>query len=58
LYALMESDAPVVVLDVRSETARRLDARRIPRAWPVDPSAPDSHLEEVPRDREIVLYCS
>jgi len=58
LYALMETGAPLVVLDVLSETARRLDARRIPTAWPVDPSAPDPHLEGVPRDREIVLYCS
>ena len=58
LYRLMESGAAPVVVDVRSHTARSLEPRWIPGAIhvPVDDVA--RHLENLPRDRDIVLYCT
>ena len=47
-----------LVLDVRSRAHRRLDARRIPGARAIDLDALESALAEVPRDREVVVYCA
>lgn len=58
LYSLVNDGHEPVVLDVRSRLARAADARAIPTAMPVDPEAPDPHLATVPRDREIIVYCS
>lgn len=58
LYALMEQGHEPVVLDVRSPMARKADSRRIPGALFVDPAQPERHLESVPLDREIIVYCT
>lgn len=58
LYRMLERGDRPVVLDVRSQVARDLDRRRIPGARAVDPAAPDDHLGRVPRESEIVVYCS
>jgi membrane protein DedA with SNARE-associated domain/rhodanese-related sulfurtransferase len=52
-----QGDAPVIV-DVRSTTAHSLEARRIPGAVNVPVQDAARHLSELPRDREIILYCS
>jgi membrane protein DedA with SNARE-associated domain len=46
------------IVDVRTEIARRADPRRIPGAMIVELSEVDRKLTLVPRDREIVLYCT
>ncbi len=58
LYRLMESGAAPVVVDVRSHTARSLEPRWIPGAIhvPIDDVA--RHLENLPRDRDIIVYCT
>ena len=58
LYALQEAGEQPIVVDVRSNTARTLQPRWIPGAIhvPVDDVA--RHLAELPRDREIVVYCT
>jgi membrane protein DedA with SNARE-associated domain/rhodanese-related sulfurtransferase len=58
LYELIEAGAAPVVIDVRSPTARALEPRFIPGALEV--SVPDiaQALKELPRDREIILYCT
>jgi membrane protein DedA with SNARE-associated domain/rhodanese-related sulfurtransferase len=58
LYALMEAGEQPIVVDVRSNTARTLQPRWIPGAIhvPVDDVA--RHLAELPRNREIVVYCT
>jgi len=58
LHALMARGEPLAILDVRTGLARSLDRRRIPTAWIVDLERPAEHLAAVPRDREVVLYCS
>ena len=50
-------DVPVIV-DVRSTTAQTLEARRIPGAVNVPVQDAARHLGELPRDREIILYCT
>jgi membrane protein DedA with SNARE-associated domain/rhodanese-related sulfurtransferase len=50
-------EAPVLV-DVRGATTQRLDPRRIPGAIAVQLDAIEAGLDELPRDRQIVLYCA
>ena len=58
LYQRLASPAHPTVVDVRSASALTLDPRRIPGALHVPPDDVESHLHDVPRDREIVLYCT
>jgi membrane protein DedA with SNARE-associated domain len=58
LRALMEQGRNPVVVDVRSESARSLDPRRIPGALAVDIEKIDEHLSGLPPDRDIILYCA
>ncbi|HMK86233.1 MAG TPA: rhodanese-like domain-containing protein, partial [Steroidobacteraceae bacterium] len=58
LYELMQAGAEPIVVDVRSPTARSLEPRRIPGALHVPLSEVDRHLSHLPRDREIILYCT
>ena len=58
LYPLLaKSDGPVV-LDVRTPSARAVDARRIPGAKILEFSEIAAKAESLPTDREIVLYCT
>jgi membrane protein DedA with SNARE-associated domain/rhodanese-related sulfurtransferase len=58
LYELIERGAAPVILDVRSITARELEPRWIPGALHVPLQDVAKHLKELPRDREIILYCT
>ncbi len=58
LYALMEAAGAPVILDVRSHSARQLDPRVIPNALHVPPDEVARHIGHLPRDREVILYCS
>jgi len=50
-------EAPVVV-DVRSDTARTLEPRHIPGALHLPLQGFETHIADLPRDREIILYCN
>jgi rhodanese-related sulfurtransferase len=54
---MQEGAAPVIV-DVRSTTARTLELRRIPGALHIPVQDAARHLKTLPRDREIILYCT
>jgi membrane protein DedA with SNARE-associated domain/rhodanese-related sulfurtransferase len=58
LYELIQSGAAPLVIDVRSPTARALEPHWIPGALHI--SLPDVgvHLKDLPRDRDIILYCT
>jgi membrane protein DedA with SNARE-associated domain/rhodanese-related sulfurtransferase len=58
LHELMESGAAPIIIDVRSSTARALEPHWIPGALHI--SLPDVgvHLKDLPRDRDIILYCT
>lgn len=58
LYALMEAAGAPVILDVRSHSARRLDPRVIPNALHVPPEDAARHIDHLPRDREVIIYCT
>jgi membrane protein DedA with SNARE-associated domain/rhodanese-related sulfurtransferase len=58
LHRLMQSGAAPVVVDVRSHTAQRLDPRRIPGALHVPLTDAAFYVKDLPRERDIILYCS
>jgi membrane protein DedA with SNARE-associated domain/rhodanese-related sulfurtransferase len=58
LALALRSEQPPLVLDARAAGSRELDRRTIPGALAFDPLALDSLLAEVPRERELVLYCN
>lgn len=58
LRALMDAGEDPVVIDVRSDSGRLLDARRIPGALPIELQRISDAVAELPRDRDIVLYCN
>ncbi len=58
LKTLMQDAAPIVILDARSSTARKVDPRRIPGAVAVDISAPEHNAGDVSPNHHIVVYCS
>ncbi len=58
LHALLDSGTAPVVIDVRSSTAQVLEQRRIPGALHVPVQEVGRHIGALPRDREIVFYCT
>jgi len=58
LHAQMVGGKPPVIVDVRSPTAQSIELRRIPGALHVPLHDVEQHMGELPRDSEIVLYCT
>ena len=58
LRRLMDEGQSPIVLDVRTVKGRALDPRRIQGASVLDIQNFDAALKELPRDREIILYCT
>src|SRR3954463_4439310 len=58
LRGLHERGKQPLVVDVRSAVARKADGRLIPGALAMDPAEIESRLRELPKDRDIVFYCS
>jgi membrane protein DedA with SNARE-associated domain/rhodanese-related sulfurtransferase len=58
LAELIQSGAAPLIIDVRSPTARALEPHWIPGALHI--SLPDVglHLADLPRNRDIILYCT
>jgi membrane protein DedA with SNARE-associated domain/rhodanese-related sulfurtransferase len=58
LYGLIQAGTSPLIIDVRSITARALEPRWIPGALHVPLQDVARHLKELPRDRDIILYCT
>lgn len=58
LYQLIQAGARPVIIDVRSPTARALEPRWIPGAIHVPVDAVAKEIGHLPKDREIILYCT
>jgi membrane protein DedA with SNARE-associated domain/rhodanese-related sulfurtransferase len=58
LHRRMDAGEAPLVVDVRSHTARTLEPRHIPGALHLPLQGFEAHIAELPRDREIILYCS
>ena len=55
---LAEDRPPPLVVDVRNRAAHTYDPRRIPGAVRMAIDELDEKIGELPRDRDIVLYCT
>ena len=55
---LAEEPQQVLVIDLRSEHAYSRSAQRVPGAWRVPPGEFERHIDSMPADKEIVLYCT
>ena len=58
LRELIDSGREPFVIDVRSDAGRAIDARRIPGARAIELGRIAMAFDELPRDREIVIYCN
>ncbi len=58
LYDLMQAGAQPLIVDVRTSTARLLEPQGIPGSLHVPLENIAQHLNSLPRDREIILYCA
>ena len=58
LRRLMDQGRDPIVLDVRTGAARLADPRRIPGARVLEMAEIPEKITGLPRDREIVLYCT
>src|ERR1700730_18066402 len=58
LHEQMSRDPAPLIVDVRSQTARALELRRIPGALHVPVLEVERHMGSFARDREIILYCT
>jgi membrane protein DedA with SNARE-associated domain/rhodanese-related sulfurtransferase len=58
LHELLGGAPAPVVIDVRSPTAQLVELRRIPGALHLPARDIGQHVSQLPRDRDIVLYCT
>ncbi len=58
VHRLLESEQKPLVLDVRTDAARRADPRRIPGALAMTFDQIGARVESLPLDRDIILYCT
>jgi membrane protein DedA with SNARE-associated domain len=58
LRKMIRAGAPLVVLDARSQTARKLDPRHIPGAIAINFAEAEKALKSGLHDHDIVVYCS
>jgi membrane protein DedA with SNARE-associated domain len=58
LRELIDGGHNPTIVDVRTAGARERDTRRIPGAAVLAAQELDTRLAELPRDREIILYCT
>lgn len=58
LKAMLEGTGMPIVLDVRTGSSRKRDPRRIPTAIVASADTLGEQLESVPRDSDIILYCT
>ena len=58
LKAMMGRGESPIVLDVRSRSHRKLDARMMPGARAVDAEDLGSALAQIPAGRDVVVYCA
>ena len=58
LRNLIQGGKQPVVVDVRSDVARKADGRFIPGALMMGVDEVDAKLRELPKDRDIIFYCT
>jgi rhodanese-related sulfurtransferase len=53
----MSQDKDILVLDVRRDADYEADTRMIPGAVRHNPEQVDQWAEEIPKDKDVVVYC-
>jgi rhodanese-related sulfurtransferase len=54
----LDRGEPLAIVDARSADAWSKATSRIPGAIRVPPDDVAAHLEEIPRDRAVITYCT
>jgi membrane protein DedA with SNARE-associated domain/rhodanese-related sulfurtransferase len=58
LRARLESDDPIRIIDLRTAIEYEVTRQTVPGAIRMDPEELDDRHEEIPRDCDVVLYCT
>jgi membrane protein DedA with SNARE-associated domain len=58
LKSLMDAGEPVTIVDLRHSVDFEADPETIPGAFRMDASELENKDEKLPRDRELILYCT
>ena len=58
VHAMMNSDNPPVIVDLRAPSEVENTGRKILGAHVLRPVQLRAHFEEIPHDREVILYCT
>jgi membrane protein DedA with SNARE-associated domain len=58
LHQMITGGQEVVIVDLRSRLAVERDPQKLPGALLIPPEEFEQHVESIPRDREIILYCT
>jgi membrane protein DedA with SNARE-associated domain/rhodanese-related sulfurtransferase len=58
LQRLIQNGSEPLIIDVRSSSARDLEPRWIPGAVHISLPDVDARLKDLPRERDIILYCT
>jgi predicted sulfurtransferase len=58
LKTMLEAGEPIAIVDLRNALEFEFGGSKIPGAIWMDAQELDARHEEIPREREVVLYCS
>ena len=58
LYARMQQGEDFFIVDLRSDPDYKHDSRTLPSAMRMSPAEIEARHLEIPRDRDIILYCT
>ncbi len=57
-YSMMSSDPPPIIVDLRTPAEVERTGQKILGAQVLRPAELRTHFQEIPRDREVILYCT
>jgi rhodanese-related sulfurtransferase len=58
LHDQLEAGGDVMVVDLRASIELQVDGMKLPGALQMSPDELERRYQEIPRDRDLVLYCS
>jgi hypothetical protein len=58
LAGMLDGEPPPVIIDVRTASAQKRDPRRVRHALVIPQDRIAEHVAELPRNREVILYCT
>jgi hypothetical protein len=58
LKTKLENGEPVLIIDARSQSTYNWSDKQIKGAVRIDPSYVESHLKDLPKGKDVVVYCT